>query len=183
MEFKVGIYEDMPFEEYNEIPAYRASDLKDAGKCIYTWKNRKGFASSPALLEGSVQHNVFLEYHNFDKEFVIQPAIDRRTKVGKAEYEDFLSTVGNRTPITQDLYNTCMERRETVKHLIPDGENDRTELTVCYMYHGQPFKSRLDWHDGKRVWDLKTCRDASPRGFKQAINNFNYHMQAAPCGS
>ena len=32
MEFKVGIYEDMPFEEYNEIPAYRASDLKDAGK-------------------------------------------------------------------------------------------------------------------------------------------------------
>ena len=179
MEFKEGIYEDMPFEEYNEIPAYRASDLKDAGKCIYTWKNKRGFQDSPALLEGRVQHTVFLEFHNFDKEFVIQPAIDRRTKVGKAEYEDFLATVGNRTPITQDLYNTCMERRETVKHLIPDGKNDRTELTVCYIYHGQPFKSRLDWYDGKRVWDLKTCRDASPRGFKQAINNFNYHMQAA----
>ena len=81
MEFKVGVYEDMPFEEYNEIPAYRASDLKDAAKCLYTWKNRKGFVESPALLEGSVQHNVFLELHNFDKDFVIQPSIDRRTKV------------------------------------------------------------------------------------------------------
>tara|TARA_R110002126_G_scaffold18330_3_gene70154 strand:+ start:849 stop:1625 length:777 start_codon:yes stop_codon:yes gene_type:complete len=179
MEFKVGVYEDIPFEDYNEIPAYRASDLKDAAKCMYTWKNRKGFVSSPALLEGSVQHNVFLEFHNFDKDFVIQPPIDRRTKVGKAEYEDFLATAGNRTVITQDLYDTCMERRETVKHLIPNGENDRTELTVCFEYHGQPFKSRLDWYDGKRVWDLKTCRDASPRGFRQAVNNFNYHMQAA----
>jgi len=179
MEFKEGIYEDMPFEEYNEIPAYRASDLKDADKCIYTWKNRKGFKDSPALLEGRVQHTVFLELHNFDKEFVVQPSIDRRTKVGKAEYEDFLATTGNRTPITQDLYNACMERRETIADLVPDGEQDKTELTVCYMYHEQPFKSRLDWYDGKRVWDLKTCRDASPRGFKQAINNFNYHMQAA----
>ena len=33
MEFKVGVYEDMPFEEYNEIPAYRASDIKDVDKC------------------------------------------------------------------------------------------------------------------------------------------------------
>ena len=32
MEFKEGIYDDMPFEEYNEIPAYRASDLKDVNK-------------------------------------------------------------------------------------------------------------------------------------------------------
>ena len=52
-------------------------------------------------------------------------------------------------------------------------------MTVCYMLHGQPFKSRFDWYDGHHVWDLKTCRDASPRGFKQAINNFKYHMQAA----
>ena len=137
MEFKVGVYEDMPFEEYNEIPAYRASDIKDVDKCLYTWKNRKGFKDSPALLEGRVQHTVFLEYHNFDKEFVIQPSIDRRTKVGKADYEDFLATVGNRTPITQDLYNTCMERREAIVDLVPDGQDDRTELTICYMYHAR----------------------------------------------
>ena len=172
MEFKEGIYEDMPFEEYNEIPAYRASDIKQVEQCVYTWKNQKGFSDSPALLEGRVQHTVFLELHKFDDEFVIQPNIDRRTKAGKEAYEDFLGGVGSRTPITQDLYETCMERRKIVQDLIPNKSNDKTELTVCYMFHGQPFKSRFDWYDGQHVWDLKTCRDASPRGFRQAINNF-----------
>ena len=179
MEFKEGIYEDMPFEEYNEIPAHRASDIKQVEQCVYTWKNQKGFSESPALLEGRVQHTVFLELHKFDDEFVIQPNIDRRTKAGKEAYEDFIGGIAHRTPITQDLYETCMERRKIVQHLIPNGENDRTELTVCYMFYGQQFKSRFDWYDGQHVWDLKTCRDASPRGFRQAINNFKYHMQAA----
>ncbi len=74
MEFKEGVYEDLPFEEYNEIPAYRASDLKQVDQCVYTWKNRSGFTESPALLEGRVQHTVFLENHKFDDDFVIQPA-------------------------------------------------------------------------------------------------------------
>ena len=178
-EFKEGVYEDMPFEDYNEIPAYRASDLKDVDKCIYSWKNKEGFEESPALLEGRVQHTVFLELHNFDKEFIIEPKLDRRTKDGKAAYAKFKEQVGNLTPIPETLYDVCMERRETIAHLIPDGENDKTELTLCYQLHGQPFKSRLDWYDGKRVWDLKTCRDASPRGFKTAINSFRYHMQAS----
>jgi exodeoxyribonuclease VIII len=179
MEFKEGVYENLPFSEYNEIPAYRASDLKEADKCLYSWKYRSKFTESPALLEGRVQHTVFLEHHTFDDEFIIQPALDRRTKVGKEAYEDFLATVGDRTPITQDMYDVCMERRRVAKDYIPSNANDKTELTVCYMLYGHPFKSRFDWYDGKQVWDLKTCRDASPRGFKQAINGYRYHMQAS----
>ena len=118
-EFKVGIYEDLTYEDYAEIPAFRSHDLTAIAKDPFAWKYRKGTVQSPALLEGRVQHTVFLEHHKFDEEFVIQPNIDRRTKVGKAEYEDFLATVGNRTPITQDLYNTCMDRREIVKDYIP----------------------------------------------------------------
>ena len=104
--------------------------------------------------------------------------MDRRTKAGKADYEDFLASVGNRTPITQDLYDVCMKRRELVKDYIPSA-TDKAELTLVFEWHGAPFKARFDWYDGEYVWDLKTCRDASPRGFKQAINAFNYHMQAA----
>jgi hypothetical protein len=59
------------------------------------------------------------------------------------------------------------------------GVTDDVELTICFEWCGHPFKARLDWHDGTSVWDLKTARDASPRGFIRAINNFNYHMQAA----
>ena len=178
MKFEVGVIEDLPFEEYNEIPAYRASDLKEADRCMFTWKNKKGFSESPALLEGRVQHTIFLELHNFDKEFVISPKFDRRTKLGKQECEDFENSIGNRTAITQTMYDNCMDRREVVSKFIPKPEH-KVELTVCFMWNGHPFKSRLDWYDGVRPWDLKTCRDGSPRGFKSAINGFRYYMQAA----
>ena len=173
-----GIYEDLTYEQYANIPAFRSHDLTAAIKCPYTWKNAKPLEQSPALLEGRVQHTVFLEHHKFDDEFVIQPPMDRRTKVGKEMYEDFIATVGDKTVITQDLYDLCMERRKIVEDYVPK-ETDKVELSLVFMWHGQLFKCRMDWYDGKDVWDLKTCRDASPRGFKQAINNFKSHMQAA----
>jgi len=178
MEFKEGYYENIPYEEYANIGAYRSHDLSSFIRCPYTWKHSKGLSESPALLEGRVQHTVFLEHHNFNNEFIIEPRIDKRTKAGKEEYAIFLEEVEGRTPITQDLYDTCMERREVVKDFIPKPEH-KVELTVCYYFHGYEFQSRFDWYDGEYVWDLKTCRDASPRGFKSAINVFNYHMQAA----
>lgn len=178
MNYSPGIYENLPYEEYAAIPAYRSHDLTSVIKCPYTWKYQKDLEPSPALLEGRVQHTVFLEHHKFAEEFVIQPNIDRRTKAGKAEYEDFSASIGNRTAITQDLYDTCMERRSVVTDYIPK-ETDKVECTLIFEWFGQPFKCRMDWYDNQYIWDLKTCRDASPRGFKQAVNNFKYHMQAS----
>lgn len=178
MKFEKGIYEDLSYEEYDSIPAFRSHDLTSVIKCPFSWKNKKDLVQTPALLEGRVQHTVFLEHHKFDDEFVIQPKIDRRTKAGKEEYEDFMASVGNRSVITQDMYDTCMERREVVQDYVPK-DTDKVEHTLVFEWHGQPFKCRMDWYDGVYVWDLKTCRDASPRGFRGAINAFNYHMQAA----
>ena len=67
---KPGIYEDIPYEEYAEIPAFRSHDLTAVIKCPYSWKNRKEMVQTPALLEGRVQHTVFLEHHKFDEEFI-----------------------------------------------------------------------------------------------------------------
>tara|TARA_R110000765_G_scaffold189717_1_gene295062 strand:- start:243 stop:695 length:453 start_codon:yes stop_codon:yes gene_type:complete len=71
-----------------------------------------------------------------------------------------------------------MARREIVSEYIPK-ESDQVELTICFMWNNQPCKGKLDWHTGTDIWDLKTCRDASPRGFKSAINSYKYHQQAA----
>ena len=177
-DMKPGIYEDIPYEEYAQIPAFRSHDLTAVIKCPYRWKHQKEMTQTPALLEGRVQHTVFLEHHNFDKEFVIQPNIDRRTKVGKEDYANFMTSVGERTAISRDLYAVCMERRAVVQEYVP-AKDHKTELTLVFELHRHPFKCRLDWYDGERVWDLKPCRDASPRGFRNAINSFNYHMQAA----
>ena len=142
MEFEIGIYDDLTYEEYASIPAYRSHDLTSAIKCPYTWKNAKPLEQSPALLEGRVQHTVFLEHHKFNDEFVIQPPMDRRTKVGKEMYEDFIATVGNKTVITQDLYDLCMERRKIVEDFVPK-ETDKVESSLVFMWHDQPFN--VEW--------------------------------------
>jgi len=178
MQFKERIYKDLDYPTYDSIPAWLSHDLTAITKCPFSWKHKEFDNESPALLEGRLQHTVFLELNKFDEEFVIQPNVDRRTKAGKEEYEDFLATIGDRQPIKQDQFDTCMARRKVVEEYIPK-ESDQVELTICFMWNNQPCKGKLDWHTGTDVWDLKTCRDASPRGFKNAINTFKYHQQAA----
>ena len=41
MEFKIGIYDNISYEDYASIPAYRASDLKEVIKCPFSWRNRR----------------------------------------------------------------------------------------------------------------------------------------------
>jgi hypothetical protein len=135
MDFKVGIYEDLDYETYASIPAWRSHDLTELIKCPYSWRNKRDISESPALHEGRVQHTVFLELHKFFDEFAIEPAVDKRTKAGKAEYNEWLETLGDRTPCKQDLYDVCMERREVVKHFIPTDEH-KVELTLCFEWHG-----------------------------------------------
>ena len=71
MKFQIGIYEDLDYETYASIPAWRSHDLTTLIKCPYSWKHQKPITESPALLEGRVQHTVFLEHDKFDDEFVI----------------------------------------------------------------------------------------------------------------
>ena len=93
MEFKEGIYENLDYPTYDSIPAWRSHDLTSIAKCPFTWKNRT-FNNSPALFEGRVMHTVFLEHYKFAEEFAIEPPVDRRTKVGKAEYAEWLEELG-----------------------------------------------------------------------------------------
>ena len=177
MKFKEGIYEGLDYPTYASIPAVRSHDLTDIVRCPFTWKNLER-KESPALHEGRVQHTVFLEHEKFFDEFALEPNVDRRTKAGKAEYNEWLEGLGDKTPCKPDLYETCLNRRAVIEDFVPKPEHS-VELTICFYWCGQPCKAKLDWHTGTDVWDLKTCRDASPRGFLNAINTFRYHQQAA----
>ena len=104
--------------------------------------------------------------------------MDRRTKVGKEEYQDFISSTGDRSIVTQDLYDTCVKRVEVLDAFRPRKE-DKTELSIVFDYYGHLCKARFDMLQNNVIMDLKTCRDASPKGFKQAVRTFGYHQQAA----
>ena len=48
-------------------------------------------------------------------------------------------------------------------------KQDKTELSIVFDYYGNLCKARFDMLQNNVIIDLKTCRDASPKGFKQAI--------------
>jgi len=174
-----GIYMDMPFGQYNDLDAIRSHDLTSFIKDPYTWKNEvKPDKEASFFVEGRLQHCLFLEPHVFHDEFVVSPQVDRRTKVGKEAYEDFMGSVKGRSVVTQDLYDACQARVEVLDAFKPQ-KQDKTELSIVFDYYGNLCKARFDMLQNNVIIDLKTCRDASPKGFKQAIRNFGYFQQAA----
>ena len=106
--YQEGVYEDMPFPEYNELGAVRSHDLTAIMKDPYAYKyEEKPDSEASFFVEGRLQHCLFLEPHVFDDEFIIAPKINKRTKAGKEEYEDFVATAGDRSviPVHEALNN------------------------------------------------------------------------------
>lgn len=54
---------------------------------------------------------------------------------------------------------------------------ESTEVTIIYDAYGQPMRSRIDGVTPKGIVDVKTTRDASPRGFKSSVYKYNYGLQ------
>lgn len=51
------------------------------------------------------------------------------------------------------------------------------EVSIITDVEGVPTRARFDMYDGTHAGDLKTTRDASPRGFNKSIASFGYHLQ------
>mgnify|MGYP003145821702 CR=1 FL=1 len=143
-----------------------------------------GKSPTPAMCLGTAVHASILNPENFDNEVIVQPKINRRTKDGKAQYEKFMQTSGDRAVIKADQAANCVNvtaavnRNKTAQDLLANTgreetylwEDDKTGL-VC--------KARIDAIKDKTVIDLKTTADASPNGFARSVAKFGYHIQAA----
>ncbi|WP_223690078.1 PD-(D/E)XK nuclease-like domain-containing protein [Leifsonia poae] len=51
------------------------------------------------------------------------------------------------------------------------------EVSLFATIDGVPMRARFDIYDGINGGDLKTARDASPRGFNAAVGRLGYHIQ------
>lgn len=52
------------------------------------------------------------------------------------------------------------------------------EVSIVAEVEGVPVRARFDLYDGTHGADLKTTRDASPRGFNRSVGTYGYHHQA-----
>jgi exodeoxyribonuclease VIII len=138
---------------------------------------------------GTAVHTHVLELDQWDSRDAIAPeSIDRRTKMGKAEWEVFTTAATGRTVLSRADAELVMRMGHAVyshpaaamllKHL--PGKAETTHMWDDAAT-GLQCKCRPDWltDDGSLIIDLKTTEDASPAGFLKSIANWRYHVQAA----
>lgn len=141
---------------------------------------------TPAMRLGTALHTYVLELSRWDQEIAVAPPMDRRTKAGKESWAAFEADAAGKTVITaDDAAQVQAMARAVYRHpaaamlLGLPGKAETTHMWTDAST-GLECKCRPDWltDDGSIVVDLKTTKDASPRGFKQSVANFAYHKQA-----
>lgn len=152
----------------------------------YLNPDREPEVSTPAKIMGSAVHAAILEPDLFPTLVVASPGFDRRTKNGKAGYEEFYGQHAGKIVLEPDDYETCIKVRDAVHtHPVASGllKNGRAEQSFFAIDPdtGELVKCRTDYmHDsGAMIVDVKTTDDASPNGFGKSAANYRYIIQTA----
>lgn len=152
----------------------------------YLNPNRERSEPTAAMVMGSAVHTAILEPDLFPTEVIKSPGFDRRTKVGKAEYEAFQIANRGKIVLEPEDYDVCLAIRDAVHMhpvaggLLQSGQAEQSFYAID-QETGELIKCRTDYlHDsGTMVVDVKTTEDASPAGFGKSSANFRYPVQTA----
>ena len=109
-------------QDYRALPHLNQSILKHGLRSMLHMKNAMEAPSktTDALIFGQLVHTLVLEPHVYAEQFAVAPEVDRRTKAGKQEWEDFLAVNHDRTPIKKADYDrACDMMGHCVRTLLP----------------------------------------------------------------
>jgi len=173
-------------DNYYSRDAISASLLKSVIKqsAVHAEERMKPTEGTPATRLGTAFHASILEPENWSDLIAVSPACDRRTKVGKEVYADFLKTAANKTIITPDqdqlIAGMLQSARAHPEVLRLFEECYAIEFQTFFDIDGIDCKAMIDMcHELGTIVDVKTTQDASPESFKKASANWLYHLQLA----
>jgi exodeoxyribonuclease VIII len=139
---------------------------------------------SAAMNFGSLVHCLVLEPETFADNYAVPPEnINRRTKEGKTQWDEFLATNADKTILNESDYQQALKAVDGLKTCKTAVDLLRSckqvEQQIEFTYRGQTIRGVIDGQCPDFVLDLKTTQDASPRNFKWSVRKFLYNMQAA----
>lgn len=154
----------------------------------YKWCLDNPQPPSDDLIFGSAFHKLVLEPQDFDKEFAILPECNRRTKDGKALYDDFMAKCyeNGQQAITQDDYNVICAMRDSVmsnKYAVAllKGNHEQSMYWVDNFTQIE-CKCRLDCYKALKghiiITDLKSCRSADIKSIEKDVVQYAYDLQS-----
>ena len=177
--------------EYNAAEGIRRSDLwkmEDSPE-KFKWNLEHPVEQTPAMAFGSACHKFILENEDFPGEYALAPNVDKRTKAGKEEWEAFIASIGDRTPISADNNQTMvdmysvLERCPLAKKLILGKGETEVPFFWTDKDTGEKCKIKVDrlvkFNRRLYVVDYKTTKCAETFRFNSDIMKMGYYMQAA----
>jgi hypothetical protein len=174
--------EELSNKAYHELPAISSSAVKTvATSSLYHWKNSK-FNSTPAMILGSAFHAMLLEP---EKNLVLNSELSRRGSKAWKEQEDFLDDDQILLPTgeyeqCQKMVDGCLQNKMARNLLTNEDLLAEYSFIATCPETGLELKCRPDGllKEAGIVIDLKSCLDASYRGFDKAVRNFRYDLQS-----
>lgn len=204
IDFKPGIYFDVPRETYDCIPALSATVIKKfltfatrPRKFAHWLTHRWAEPTTEALLMGHALDCLLLESSHFEDHFLVipddaPPRPSNRLRTAKkpspntiaaiAYWDKFQKQAAGKDVLSLEQYVTCVNMRHALQEAPTAAgvfEHCRKAVLVGTLF-GQPVKAEIDlWNERTpHIMDVKKAIDVSPNGFFHAIQRFGYFEQA-----
>lgn len=175
----------MSFDEYADLDAMNASSLKKLSRSLNHYLCQDTEQTTP-MMKGVALHD-FVEHkfagRDFENHYTYTPTVDKRTKAGKEILDQFMRENSHLKILSEADYkdvvamgNAILSNPDFWKFL----KDADVEEVILWNHEGIKSKARLDYSKKKEhvITDLKTCQDASIRGFRSAVLRYLYHLQA-----
>lgn len=177
------IDKNMSNEDYHAHPSISSTDVKMVAKTSLAHWKHKQFKESPALHMGSAVHALCLERH---LNLVVKGPESRRGKAwteakAAADFAGQIILPEGEFEIANAIADSVLAT-DVGKRMAGESTINEMSVFVTDPDIGLPLKTRPDsyWpQNGGVIYDIKTCLDASPRGFASAVGKFGYAVQQA----
>ena len=176
----------MTNSEYHANKAVSKSDLDLINRSPLHYINaaQNPKEQTESMLFGSVVHKLVLEPETFAAEYIAAPKCDRRTKEGKARWQEFIDNITTETVISEEMLTEATAVAEAIRKnpvadkLLKGGKSEESYFWTDSVT-GIECKCRPDYlrPDGIVV-DLKTTENASPEKFVKSAYDYRYYVQA-----
>lgn len=139
--------------------------------------------ATPSMNIGSAFHALLLEPDKFYTEFSIAPKIDRRTKQGKMDWEEFEKLSFGKIILTDDQFTKIskmvelVSKHEIVSTLLDDAVFEQS-IYWTDKETGLQFKTRPDIWSSQMIVDIKTTNNANIYSFTRSALEYGYYLQA-----
>jgi len=179
------------FAEYlGKVDYYSASDMKNFLKSpkmfFYDKYTKVKEENQRHFAIGSAVHEMILEPHLFEKNYLVAPKFDKRTKEGKESFAKFNEMAQGKTILFEDEYAMVLEMAVNVKnnHTFMELLNDSYYEVSCYTIDantGLSIRLRPDILPKTKstIVDIKSCMESSPKKFKSDVYSYGYSISAA----